>query len=164
MIALNGSEQTVKVLSPYAFSICDTTGPEYETYQYGGIARQVKTESLETQLSKPDILTADLSKMEVPLQLHFGIHALHLFEEQYGRLPEIRSSSDATKLYELAKSLNEKAATKADSLDEKLLLHLAFTSRGCFPPLAASLGGIVGQEVLKALTGKYTPLKTVALY
>lgn len=31
------------VLSPYAFSICDTTGPDYEDYQYGGIARQVKT-------------------------------------------------------------------------------------------------------------------------
>lgn len=36
---------------------------------------------------------------------------------------------------------------------------MAFTSQGCFSPLAASLGGIVGQEVLKALTGKYTPLK-----
>ena len=33
------------VLSPYAFSICDTTGPDYEDYQYGGIARQVKTSS-----------------------------------------------------------------------------------------------------------------------
>lgn len=33
------------VLSPYAFSICDTTGPEYKAYQYGGIARQVKTSS-----------------------------------------------------------------------------------------------------------------------
>lgn len=166
MTALNGSEQTVKVLSPYAFSICDTTGPEYEDYQYGGIARQVKTssslimfESLETQLRKPDILTADLSKMEVPLQLHFGIHALHLFEEQFGRLPEIRSSSDAKKLYEIAISLNDKALSKADSLDEKLLCYLAFTSQGCFSPLAASLGGIVGQEVLKALTGKYSPLK-----
>lgn len=48
---------------------------------------------------------------------------------------------------------------QADQLDGKLLSQLAFTSRGCFAPLAASLGGIVGQEVLKALTGKYSPLK-----
>lgn len=27
---------------------------------------------------------------QIPLQLHFGIHALHLFEEQNGRSPEIR--------------------------------------------------------------------------
>lgn len=166
MAVLNGSEHTVKVLSPYAFSICDTTGPEYEDYQYGGIGRQVKTsstfmkfESLETQLSKPDILTADLSKMEIPLHQHHGIHALHLFQEQEGRFPEVRSSRDAEKLYEIAKVLNEKAATKVDNLDEKLLTQLAYTCRGCFSPLTASLGGIVGQEVLKALTGKYTPLK-----
>lgn len=166
MTVLNGSEHTVKVLSPYAFSICDTTGPDYEDYQYGGIARQVKTsstliefESLKTQLGKPDILTADLSKMEVPLHLHHGVHALHLFQEQQRRLPEVRNSADAKKLYEMAKLLNQKADTKVDILDEKLLKQLAFTCRGCFSPLTASLGGIVGQEVLKALTGKYTPLK-----
>ncbi|RMX37969.1 hypothetical protein pdam_00009035 [Pocillopora damicornis] len=166
MTVLNGSEHTVKVLSPYAFSICDTTGPDYEDYQYGGIARQVKTsltlvefESLETQLGKPDILTADLSKMEVPLHLHHGVHALHLFQEQQRRLPEVRNSADAKKLYEMAKLLNQKADTKVDILDEKLLKQLAFTCRGCFSPLTVSLGGIVGQEVLKALTGKYTPLK-----
>ncbi|XP_074626524.1 ubiquitin-like modifier-activating enzyme 6 [Acropora palmata] len=166
MTALNGTEHTIKVLSPYAFSICDTSDPQYEPYQYGGIAKQVKAsstlltfESLETQLSKPDILTADLSKIEIPLQLHFGIHALQLFEEQNGRSPEIRNKDDAAKLYELAKSLNSKAVTKADELDDKLIFQLSFSSRGSFPPLAASLGGIVGQEVLKALTGKYTPLR-----
>ena len=48
---------------------------------------------------------------------------------------------------------------KADHLDEDLLCQLSFTSQGCFSPLAAALGGVVGQEVLKALTGKYSPLK-----
>ena len=33
------------VLSPYAFSICDTSGPEYEAYEYGGIAKQIKASS-----------------------------------------------------------------------------------------------------------------------
>ena len=33
------------VLSPYAFSICDTSGPEYKDYEYGGIGRQIKTSS-----------------------------------------------------------------------------------------------------------------------
>ena len=31
------------VLSPYAFSICDTTGDEFSAYEAGGIATQVKT-------------------------------------------------------------------------------------------------------------------------
>ena len=33
------------VLSPYAVSICDTSGPEYKDYEYGGIGRQIKTSS-----------------------------------------------------------------------------------------------------------------------
>lgn len=32
-------------------------------------------------------------------------------------------------------------------------------ARGCLPPLAAAVGGIASQEVLKALTGKFSPLQ-----
>ena len=32
-------------------------------------------------------------------------------------------------------------------------------ARGCLSPLAAAVGGIASQEVLKALTGKFTPLQ-----
>lgn len=42
---------------------------------------------------------------------------------------------------------------------ESMWRHLAFTSQGCFAPLCAFLGGVVAQEVLKALTGKFMPLK-----
>ena len=44
-VSVNKRLSLFAVLSPYAFSICDTTGPEYEVYQYGGIARQVKASS-----------------------------------------------------------------------------------------------------------------------
>ena len=110
------------VLSPYAFSICDTSDPQYEPYQYGGIAKQVKAsstlltfvsccnfytmcqrclffscsglpqkcplflslsqESLETQLSKPDILTADLSKIEVRIFWEYFILFFCCFENE----------------------------------------------------------------------------------
>jgi len=45
-----------------------------------------------------------------------------------------------------------------DELDRKRLQYLAFTARGCFAPLCAFLGGMVAQEALKALTGKFTPV------
>jgi len=45
-----------------------------------------------------------------------------------------------------------------DELDRKRLQYLAFTARGCFAPLCAFLGGVVAQEALKALTGKFSPL------
>jgi len=36
--------------------------------------------------------------------------------------------------------------------------QVAYTAEGVFPPLQAFLGGVVGQEVLKAVTGKFSPL------
>ena len=45
-----------------------------------------------------------------------------------------------------------------DKVDETMLRMLAYGCQGCFPPLCAVIGGIVAQEVLKALTGKFGPL------
>ena len=48
---------------------------------------------------------------------------------------------------------------QVDNIDTKLITTLSYTCRGFLAPLAAAVGGIVAQEVLKALTGKFTPLK-----
>jgi len=45
-----------------------------------------------------------------------------------------------------------------EKLDRSRLQYLAYTARGCFAPLCAFLGGVVAQEALKALTGKFTPI------
>jgi len=50
------------------------------------------------------------------------------------------------------------AYDQVDSIDRNRLQYLAFTAHGCFAPLCAFLGGVVAQEALKALTGKFTPL------
>ena len=47
---------------------------------------------------------------------------------------------------------------QVDKLDKSRLHYLAYTARGCFAPLCAFLGGVVAQEALKALTGKFTPI------
>ena len=46
-----------------------------------------------------------------------------------------------------------------DKVDKELITTLSYSCRGLLPPLAAAVGGFVAQEVLKALTGKFTPLK-----
>ena len=42
---------------------------------------------------------------------------------------------------------------------EQVWRHLSHTAQGCFAPLCAFIGGVVAQEALKALTGKFTPLQ-----
>ena len=48
---------------------------------------------------------------------------------------------------------------QVEKIDKELFATLSYSSRGLLPPLATAVGGFVAQEVLKALTGKFTPLK-----
>lgn len=166
MTALNGTTQSIKVVSPFAVTICDTLSEQFEPYQHGGIARQVKSskrsyfESLEKQLVEPNILLVDFCKMEAAAQIHLAMWSLNIFQEQHAHLPRIRNSEDAKELCNIAATLNQQQMkTKADKIDTELITLLSYTCRGLLTPLAAAMGGIVAQEVLKALTGKFTPLK-----
>ncbi|CBI15908.3 unnamed protein product, partial [Vitis vinifera] len=47
---------------------------------------------------------------------------------------------------------------KLEDINPKLLRHFAFGARAVLNPMAAMFGGIVGQEVVKACSGKFHPL------
>uniref|UniRef100_A0A8C7JL90 Ubiquitin-like modifier-activating enzyme 6 n=1 Tax=Oncorhynchus kisutch TaxID=8019 RepID=A0A8C7JL90_ONCKI len=138
MDTLNGTARQVTVLSPYSFAVGDTSC--LQPYAHGGFFLLVKTprtysfETMEQQLSEPQVLTPDFSKPEAPLQIHAAMLALDAFQEQHNRLPNIGCCQD-------------------------LVRCLSRTAQGSLPPLAAAVGGIASQEVLKALTGKFAPLQ-----
>uniref|UniRef100_A0A8C7LG42 Ubiquitin-like modifier-activating enzyme 6 n=1 Tax=Oncorhynchus kisutch TaxID=8019 RepID=A0A8C7LG42_ONCKI len=138
MDTLNGTARQVTVLSPYSFAVGDTSC--LRPYAHGGFFLLVKTprtysfETMEQQLSEPQVLTPDFSKPEAPLQIHAAMLALDAFQEQHNRLPNIGCCQD-------------------------LVRCLSRTAQGSLPPLAAAVGGIASQEVLKALTGKFAPLQ-----
>ena len=60
-------------------------------------------------------------------------------------------------------ALDVAAARVVTDLDAqaKTVKLLAFTARGCLPPLCAVMGGIVAQEALKGVMEKYTPVNQV---
>ena len=43
-------------------------------------------------------------------------------------------------------------------LEDEVILKLAHTARAVINPMAAMFGGMVGQEVVKAVSGKFHPL------
>ncbi|XP_073898189.1 ubiquitin-like modifier-activating enzyme 6 isoform X5 [Castor canadensis] len=161
MTGLNGSTQQITVVSPFSFSIGDTT--ELEPYLHGGIAVQVKIpktfcfERLETQIKHPKCLIADFSKPEAPLQIHTAMLALDQFQEKYSRKPNIGCQQDSEELMKLATSVSETLEEKPEVNDD-IVQWLSWTARGFLPPLAAAVGGVASQEVLKAVTGKFSPL------
>lgn len=63
-----------------------------------------------------------------------------------GRLPRPHNEEDALRLVALAENVNVAAKDKAE-LDADILKRVAYTAAGDLSPMAATLGGIVGQEV-----------------
>ncbi|EDV26442.1 uncharacterized protein TRIADDRAFT_54436 [Trichoplax adhaerens] len=165
MTALNNRIEQITVISPDEFTICDTTSDQFGSYANGGTCVRVKIpfnvqfEDLSTQFNKPDIAMTDFSKPEVNLQSIIALRALHTFNDGYKRMPRIRDTKDAEQVINIALSIIDSMITKVDKLDVDIVTQLAYTCQGCFQPLVATMGGIVGQEVLIALTNKYAPIK-----
>ena len=65
---------------------------------------------------------------------------------------------DAKEVIAIAEEINGRIK-QAEKLDHVLLQKLAFVSRGNIVGLTGSLGGVLAQEALKALTGKYSPIR-----
>ncbi|KAM0843806.1 hypothetical protein ACQ4PT_057473 [Festuca glaucescens] len=134
-------------------------------YAKGGIATQVKEstilefKSLRECIKEPgNFLFGDFTKYQHPPLLHFAFLALDKFREKFGRFPVAGSDQDARRFVEFTASVNEATIDyKMDRLDEKLLRHFASGSRAVLNPMAAIFGGIVGQEVVKACSGKFRP-------
>lgn len=172
MIELNGCEpRKVVVKGPYTFSIGDTSG--LSEYKAGGIFTQVKMpkiidfvgfgaillsetllmiiqKSLKDSLESPEFFVTDFAKFDHPGALHAGFQALSQFREQHDRFPRPRNTEDAAELVSLSKTID------AD-IDEKIVQELSFQATGDLAPINAVIGGFVAQEVLKAISGKFTP-------
>eukprot|EP01125_Pyxidicula_operculata_P017195 TRINITY_DN6012_c0_g1_i1.p1 TRINITY_DN6012_c0_g1~~TRINITY_DN6012_c0_g1_i1.p1 ORF type:complete len:1009 (-),score=218.90 TRINITY_DN6012_c0_g1_i1:1918-4944(-) len=151
----------VTVLSPFKFKInADTRN--MEKYVSGGIATEkkqpfsTKFRELEETLKQPGELPfVDGAKFSRPLQHHIIYQAFHKFWKTSGNLPRPWNEEDATNIVNLAKELNEHFKVE---LDENLAKTFSYTARGSIVPLAAAMGGVIAQEVLKGLSGKFTPL------
>uniref|UniRef100_A0A060TC90 Ubiquitin-activating enzyme E1 1 n=1 Tax=Blastobotrys adeninivorans TaxID=409370 RepID=A0A060TC90_BLAAD len=163
----DGEPREVKVTGPYTFSIGDLSGLK-GSYQRGGIFTQVKKpvdlsfQSLEEQLANPEFLVSDFAKFDRPPQLHIGFLALQGFKNKHeGALPRPRNDEDANELVQLAQQVKTQYPNVLGEaeLDEKLIKQLSYQARGDLCPLAAVFGGLVAQEVLKACSGKFMPLK-----
>lgn len=151
----------ITVLSPQSFKIGDTS--QFKEYESGGIFTQVKMpktlnfKSLEESLSTPDFFISDFAKFDRPAQLHFGFQALDSYMLQHGELPSPRNQKHAEEIVFLA----QKLAAQSDAqfqVDKELIQELTFQSRGILAPMAAVIGGLVAQEALKGISGKFHPI------
>uniref|UniRef100_A0A8U7P0G3 E1 ubiquitin-activating enzyme n=1 Tax=Corvus moneduloides TaxID=1196302 RepID=A0A8U7P0G3_CORMO len=108
---------------------------------------------LRDALAEPELLVTDFGKAERPPVLHRAWQGLHRFLRQHGRAPRPRHQGDAAEVLALTKEVAAGA-----ELDEELVRELAFQATGDLAPVNAFIGGLAAQEVMKAVSGKFTPI------
>ncbi|KZV44548.1 SUMO-activating enzyme subunit 1B-1-like [Dorcoceras hygrometricum] len=91
-------------------------------------------------------------------KLYLAMRVIEKFEELEGRSPREISTTDLVNVQKLRRELCE-AYCVSESLIPDHLLGRLLRGKTEFPPVCAIIGGILGQEVIKAISGKGDPLK-----
>jgi ubiquitin-activating enzyme E1 len=184
MTELNGKEFKVAVKSPYSFTIGDTT--KFGAYKKGGFVEQIKTpvelefkplaEFFGKNVDFGDKLIAD--KYERIDLYPFVVQGLLAFRESSGQWPTPGSAvpslplfllfrisflqkEHANRVVDLVEAIYTKASAdnKVDDASKKWIHLIAKHCAGVISPMCAAFGGIIGQEIIKAVSSKYTPIK-----
>ena len=161
MSEVNGKEFKIKVLGPYSFSIGDTTA--FSKYIRGGYAHQVKKPStlnfkpINEAYKEPISVISDFTKMDDTNTIHLGFNTYYSFIEKFNHAPRPWHKEDADKFVELANEINN-TVFKFENIMEPALRLFSSTSVGQISPLHAVIGGTAAQEVMKACSGKFSPI------
>ena len=172
MVELNGcAPRAVHVLGPQQFTIGDTSSlSPYESFGWCTQVKQPKTlrflELRKANRRPADLLITDYGKLDHALALHVAVLALDRFIEQVGHVPRPWNDEDAGIFVQLAREVNQSidADLRPAELNETVLKTFAMTCCGEICPITAAFGGIAGQEVLKACSGKFAPIQQFLYY
>lgn len=165
MTEVNDKEFKITVPSPFTFTIGDTRN--YGVYEGGGTVTEVKKpetvqfKSFSDSLKDPEMLICDFSKMSMPANLHLAYQALPRFLKQFNALPKPWDENDAEQFYQIVEKLNseDREQVLTEELNKHWIKLFAKTCQGDLCPMQAVIGGIAAQEAMKAVTGKFMPIR-----
>jgi ubiquitin-activating enzyme E1 len=153
-------EYEIKSTGPFTFELVgvDLSGNAATGASQQGYITQAKKpvtlhfKTYEKALQETPEMLSDFAKFDRPAVLHVAFQALQQYREQHGDFPSPGDENAATTVLEMAKAMNIPEG------QERILVQLASGSKAILSPMCAALGGVVGQEVLKACSGKFTPI------
>ncbi|XP_057562522.1 ubiquitin-like modifier-activating enzyme 7 isoform X2 [Hippopotamus amphibius kiboko] len=166
MVELNGcAPRPLHVQRNRTLEIGDTT--TFSRYLRGGAITKVKRpktvshEPLVSALLQPRVVAQNTQEVHRARCLHQAFRALHKFQHLHGRPPKPWHPVDAEMVVDLAQALEPLKGTEGpleEQLDKALVRTVALSSAGVLSPMAAMLGAVAAQEVLKAVSKKFMPL------
>ena len=107
----------------------------------------------------PQFVESDFAKFDRPQQEHLFFQALERFRTKFNALPRSWNKDDAAAFYELLLGLVNERQVEPNSIDEKLAKLFAQQARGNLAPVNSFIGGCAAQEVMKACSGKFSPIQ-----
>jgi ubiquitin-activating enzyme E1 len=161
MAEVNGKEFKIKVYGPYTFGIGDTTS--FGKYIRGGYVHQVKKpkvfefKSIDEASKQPTAVISDFCKMEESNTIHLAFHAAYAYQTKHNSHPRPWHPEDANEFVNLAKELND-SHYKFEGVSDFVLRLFSSTLVGQLSPMNAVIGGTAAQEVMKACSGKFSPI------
>lgn len=157
----------VKVTGPYMFEIDvessgDVTVAGEAQQGYITQVKQPVTIAFETYEKRladlGECMMSDFAKFDRPPLLHKAFKALEEYRAGNG-LPIPGDVDACKKVVDIVSgALAEAGEDALTAAQERIVLHLASGAKAVLSPMCAALGGIVGQEVLKACSGKFSPI------
>eukprot|EP01088_Endostelium_zonatum_P018596 TRINITY_DN601_c1_g1_i1.p1 TRINITY_DN601_c1_g1~~TRINITY_DN601_c1_g1_i1.p1 ORF type:complete len:1114 (-),score=340.65 TRINITY_DN601_c1_g1_i1:96-3416(-) len=170
----------VKTINASKFSLDNFSEAQHPgKYLGGGLVKQIKTNStlpfsdFESSLSNAKFEFSDFAKFDRPQLLHAALLAAFEYIAQsrankfqnknvcfYDSLPEAWNAEDAEAFVKQCESVNTKYKLNVEVTKEArdLWRSVASVIKGGVVGVAGFLGGVLTQEVIKGITGKYTPL------
>ena len=99
----------------------------------------------------------DFDKFGRPDLLHLVFHAIDDYRTETGDLPLPHDAAAADKIVHLTHAAKAKTSADVD-IDDVLVKKIARTCRSVLAPMCSIFGGVVGQEVSKAVSNKHHPV------
>ncbi|KAK7399247.1 hypothetical protein VNO78_10426 [Psophocarpus tetragonolobus] len=146
----------------YAVDCRDSCGEIFVDLQDYKYSKKKNDETVECDMKYPSFEDA----LSVPWRslhkrtskLYFAMRVIEKFEEAEKRIAGEVSIADLSGILKLKRELCTTQSLNESHVPDTLLERLV-TNATEFPPVCAIIGGILGQEVIKAISGKGDPLK-----
>ena len=161
MTEVNGKEFEVTVLTASKFQIGDTSKfHPYEIKGSGGYGNQIITPKTfdfvpyKGALASPVIVDFDMCNWGRDHQVFMAFVTIHRLLETHENVRDIPWDE----VLKMANSVKAESSL-SENVDEALLKTLITQYGYVISPVASVWGGIVGQEVLKSVSGKFVPIQ-----
>jgi len=106
----------------------------------------------------------DWSKMKRTPLVYFGMFFLYHFKRQENRLPQPHNPEDQSKLDTLIDTILSEHNVDKSFINQEFRVSLANNAVAEVSPVCAILGGILGQEIIKVISGKEEALNNLFFF